>query len=553
MAAVGGRVDQPAAARRRRRGGCPAQRSPWSRAGGSSAASNALEVARRDARAASIAASGSARASRASRASGQQPVRRVELGPRRARLVGQPAAAGGAAVLAAEARRAGRWRRGQRGAELGARCPGGPAALVDPLEHEVVRRRRPTPRAPRARRSRRPRASHGQAGGLGREELRRRARVRLGEHPPPVVEVDAYAIATSPPRTGSQRTIAAPSDPLERGAEPVVHPRGSLRTIGPDRYCCAACSSSVCTRSPTGSGRTCSPTARGATATPGWSPATGPSLARRHALRPAADPGDARLDARRSPTGAPIDTVVNTHANGDHCYGNQLVRDARIVASDAAAGEMDDVPPPLLHAFKQLDIGDDGNRFVADAFGPFRFDDIESVPPTDTFTRLDDDRRRRPDRAPSRRSGRRTRWATSSPGCPTSDVVFTGDILFHGSHPDHVGRSRRQLDRGMPAHPRARTCASSCPVTGRSPTSTGWRSSSATSSGSTAETTARRDAGDVGARRGVGHRARRVRGLGRPGAHGRERRHDLRRARPDARAHERGRRRSRRWVATAHR
>lgn len=29
---------------------------------------------------------------------------------------------------------------------------------------------------------------------------------------------------------------------------------------------------------------------------------------------------------------APIATVVNTHANGDHCYGNQLVSGAEIVA-----------------------------------------------------------------------------------------------------------------------------------------------------------------------------------------------------------------------------
>src|ERR1700692_2584651 len=31
---------------------------------------------------------------------------------------------------------------------------------------------------------------------------------------------------------------------------------------------------------------------------------------------------------------ARIDTLVNTHANGDHCYGNALVGDARIVASE---------------------------------------------------------------------------------------------------------------------------------------------------------------------------------------------------------------------------
>ena len=32
---------------------------------------------------------------------------------------------------------------------------------------------------------------------------------------------------------------------------------------------------------------------------------------------------------------APIVTLVNTHANGDHCYGNELVGQAEIVASVA--------------------------------------------------------------------------------------------------------------------------------------------------------------------------------------------------------------------------
>ncbi len=141
----------------------------------------------------------------------------------------------------------------------------------------------------------------------------------------------------------------------------------------------------------------------------------------------------AMLDAMQGIThGSPIETVVNTHANGDHCYGNQLVRDARIVASDAAAGEMDDVPPPLLHAFKQLDIGEDGNAFVSDAFGPFRFDDIESVPPTDTFSgsmTVDVGGRSvtLEEVGPAHTQGDVIAWL--------DDIVFTGDILFHGSTP----------------------------------------------------------------------------------------------------------------------
>ena len=33
----------------------------------------------------------------------------------------------------------------------------------------------------------------------------------------------------------------------------------------------------------------------------------------------------------------PIGTLVNTHANGDHCYGNSLVTDAEIVTTEASS------------------------------------------------------------------------------------------------------------------------------------------------------------------------------------------------------------------------
>jgi len=52
------------------------------------------------------------------------------------------------------------------------------------------------------------------------------------------------------------------------------------------------------------------------------------------------------LDAYRRvlPAGAAIATLVNTHANGDHAFGNQLLDGARIVASRATAKEMHEVP-----------------------------------------------------------------------------------------------------------------------------------------------------------------------------------------------------------------
>src|SRR5260221_910571 len=48
------------------------------------------------------------------------------------------------------------------------------------------------------------------------------------------------------------------------------------------------------------------------------------------------------LDSMRKsvPAAAQIDMLVNTHANADHCYGNQLVADAEIIASVRTAEEM---------------------------------------------------------------------------------------------------------------------------------------------------------------------------------------------------------------------
>jgi glyoxylase-like metal-dependent hydrolase (beta-lactamase superfamily II) len=143
----------------------------------------------------------------------------------------------------------------------------------------------------------------------------------------------------------------------------------------------------------------------------------------------------AMLDAMAPITDArAIATVLNTHANGDHCYGNQLVRDTRIIASDASAKEMDEVPPPLLHAFKQLDLGVEGNKFVADAFGPFRFDDIEPTLPNETFSgSLTVDAGGRPvtldEVGPAHTRGDVIAWV------PDARVVLTGDILFIGSTP----------------------------------------------------------------------------------------------------------------------
>src|SRR5438270_159356 len=83
---------------------------------------------------------------------------------------------------------------------------------------------------------------------------------------------------------------------------------------------------------------------------------------------------------------APIATVVNTHANGDHCYGNELVTGAEIVASTSAAKEMAEVTPATLAGLVAAapDMGALG-EYVARIFGAFAFDDITLTLPTRTF------------------------------------------------------------------------------------------------------------------------------------------------------------------------
>ncbi len=139
------------------------------------------------------------------------------------------------------------------------------------------------------------------------------------------------------------------------------------------------------------------------------------------------------LDAMQVVTaGSPIATLVNTHANGDHCYGNQLVRDAEIIASEAAAEEMAEVPPSMMLAMNQApgELGELFRHF----FGAFDFSGIEPPVPTRTFT----------DRLELDVAGKTVELIEVGPAHTRGDVlvhvpsdrtVFTGDILFVGGTP----------------------------------------------------------------------------------------------------------------------
>jgi glyoxylase-like metal-dependent hydrolase (beta-lactamase superfamily II) len=129
---------------------------------------------------------------------------------------------------------------------------------------------------------------------------------------------------------------------------------------------------------------------------------------------------------------APIATVLNTHANGDHCYGNQLVAGAEIVASTATAHEMREVPPAMLAALNGAP-GEVGELFRS-FFGPFTFDGIEMRLPDRTFdNRLELEVGGRVveliEVGPAHTSGDTLAYV------PDAATIYTGDILFIGGTP----------------------------------------------------------------------------------------------------------------------
>ena len=91
------------------------------------------------------------------------------------------------------------------------------------------------------------------------------------------------------------------------------------------------------------------------------------------------------------PSAARIDVLVNTHANGDHCYGNELVGAGAIVASEACAKEFGEVPPEVLaQLVANADaLGPVAGEFVRRAFGPFEFAGITLAHYVNTRSEVD--------------------------------------------------------------------------------------------------------------------------------------------------------------------
>jgi cyclase len=152
------------------------------------------------------------------------------------------------------------------------------------------------------------------------------------------------------------------------------------------------------------------------------------------------------------PAAAEIDLVVNTHANGDHCYGNQLVANAKIIASQRTTDEMQHgiQPGTMALLMKQAPMMGSAGAYFLHAFRRFNFEGISVTLPKETFEgelmlRVDSKPVHLLEVGPAHTQGDTMVYL------PDEKVIFTGDILFIGGHPivwaGPVGNWLRACDR----------------------------------------------------------------------------------------------------------
>lgn len=163
----------------------------------------------------------------------------------------------------------------------------------------------------------------------------------------------------------------------------------------------------------------------------------------------------AMLNAARELVDAPVEILVNTHSDGDHCWGNQLFSNARIISgatakrlmtldtpkqlramqrSGRALGKIGRLPLPLIGTrdygrLPRLPLRDLGNEFA-----PFDWSEVELTLPTETFEgQLDLMLGERAvsliEVGPAHTGGDTVVWL------PDARVCFAADILFIGGTP----------------------------------------------------------------------------------------------------------------------
>jgi cyclase len=131
-----------------------------------------------------------------------------------------------------------------------------------------------------------------------------------------------------------------------------------------------------------------------------------------------------------------IRKLVNTHANGDHTFGNQLVAGAEIIACRGCAEEYAETSPERAasRAASWRELGEGGAFAHEIMWSQFDYRGIVSTPPTTIFENT------------LQLSVGNTRLNLTHLGSahtrgdilvhvPESRMLFTGDLLFVGGHP----------------------------------------------------------------------------------------------------------------------
>jgi len=127
---------------------------------------------------------------------------------------------------------------------------------------------------------------------------------------------------------------------------------------------------------------------------------------------------------------SPIDALVNTHANGDHCWGNELVEGAEIISSTACRDEMlADLQPDALADMMEAEGLGAGADYARERMGQFQFRGITVTPPTRVFDgeltlHVGAKRVELIEVGPAHTRGDVLVWV------PEDRTIFTGDILF---------------------------------------------------------------------------------------------------------------------------
>ena len=138
---------------------------------------------------------------------------------------------------------------------------------------------------------------------------------------------------------------------------------------------------------------------------------------------------------REVPAARAFDTLVNSHADPDHVWGNQLVNNAQIIATRGAAEEIHNFTPAgvidLVSNAPNLGVA---GEFIERIFGPFDFSGIELTVPTKTFTgelkvNVGDKVVELYDVGPAHSRG------DLIVHVPDDRVAYVADLLFVGGHP----------------------------------------------------------------------------------------------------------------------